>query len=121
MIILLLFIVVSILFDYIVIEIFHKPIKKEGHAVRWIIRATITSLLIIMDTAHPLWQTIPTYTITFWFLFDTGLNGMRGKSIIHLGDSFLDQLQKNYPNEFVWFVWKAIAFIGLFGGYYFNG
>jgi hypothetical protein len=114
------FVVLSIIWDAIVIEVLHKKITKIGHGVRWLFRASVGIYFISIDTSWPLIQIGFTYVITFWFLFDTGLNIMRGRALYYLGSSFLDKLQKNYPNEFVWFVFKAIAFIGLVGAYYFN-
>lgn len=48
------------------------------------------------------------FATTFWFGFDTLLNVSTHKPITHLGNTPIDLLQKNYPNEFVWFVWKAM-------------
>ena len=113
------FIFFSVIFDYFVIE-FGVDIKELGHAIRWCIRASVAVILIYLDQSWPFWQLLATYGIAFWFLFDTGLNVLRNEKVWYLGSNFLDKLQKKYPNEFVWFVWKGIAFIGLVGAYYLN-
>ena len=115
----LVFIVLSIIWDFAVIE-FGFQITKLAHAIRWVIRATVAAILIYFDKSWPLWQLFVTYGVAFWFLFDTGLNILRKEKLWYLGSNFLDSLQKKYPNEFVWFIWKAIAFIGFTGAYYFN-
>lgn len=115
----LLFILISILIDWYIIERKKHSITERAHTVRWFIRAAITSVFIYLDPI-PLSQSILTYTITFWFLFDTGLNIIRGKKLYHLGTNFLDKFQKEHPNEFVWFIWKFILFLGFILAYYFN-
>lgn len=114
------FVALSIIWDAIVIEVLNKKITKIGHGVRWLFRASVGIYFMSIDQSWALYQIVPTYTIAFWFLFDTGLNVLRGRPLYYLGSSFLDKLQKNYPHELVWFVFKAIAFIGFVGMYYLN-
>ena len=114
----LVFLLISILFDWWTIQC-GIQITKKGHLVRWYIRAITAAIFMYFDHNWPLYILIPTYSISFWFLFDTTLNILRGKNLWYLGSNWLDKLQKKYPNEFVWFWFKGIAFIGLIGAYYF--
>lgn len=73
------------------------------------------------------WVNLICTAFIFWFVFDYSLNLMRGRPLIHLGNSPVDRLQTNYGGPFVWFVWKAIIAAGaaavlinpgqLYGGY----
>ena len=115
------FLAVSLAYDYIKIEKYKSPITKSGHIVRFFLRAiVILYLAYISDVYMPFWQVLATYTITFWFLFDSMLNIARGRSVLYLGGNAIDKLQIKYGGPFVWFVWKAILFCGLSGIYYFN-
>jgi len=115
----LVFVFACILIDAVTIEVLNKQITKWGHRWRWLFQAVCTAWFLYLEPMD-YYQSIPTYAITFWFLFDTGLNAFRGRKLFYLGNNFIDKLQKKYPNELVWFVFKAIAFLGFFGMYYLN-
>lgn len=60
------------------------------------------------------WWALPVMmSFTFFFLFDSMLNGLRQLPYFYLGDnSLLDRLQKKYGGSFTWFWWKLILAIG---------
>jgi hypothetical protein len=116
---LLLFITTFIIFYYFVINVFNIKINQLGHSFRFVIKALVVGYLWYLDPRNIIYTT-PTYMITTWWLFDIGLNLIRGQKLWHLGDSIIDSFQRKYPNEFVWFLWKTILFIGLTGAYFFN-
>jgi hypothetical protein len=112
------FIFLQLAWHYYVIEVKRKEPNHLLHFwIRFIVAFVIAAMwheLTIINLA--------TYGITFWFGFDTLLNILRRKSIIHLGNSTIDTFQKTHPDggEFMWFCLKAITFLGLVGAYYFN-
>lgn len=62
------------------------------------------------------------YLIVDWYIHDYVLNLLRGvRPIWYLNSKGpIDRIQNNYPNAFVWFVWKTILLIGFLGMYYIN-
>ena len=101
----------------------YTEIRKNQNPIHWL-NAAITVLLAGMlcwFESRPLWFAIPCFLLTYWFLFDTLLNLMRGLPVFYLGDaSVLDRLQKQYGGVWPWFVWKAILFVGFTLSYFFN-
>lgn len=94
-----------------------SPNKIFSFILRWVLSA-----IVIYFDPLPKWVTIPTYTIVDWYIHDYFLNTIRKVSPVWLLNNTgpVDIFQRNYPNMFVWFVWKTLALVGLVGGYFFN-
>jgi hypothetical protein len=89
--------------------------------VSFLARAVVALCLAWLDEL-PITITLPTFAIVNWCIHDYVLNLLRGiKPIWYLNETGpIDRFQRNYPNMFVWFVWKVILMIGLVGAYFFN-
>jgi hypothetical protein len=61
------------------------------------------------------WGMIPMMVLTFWFVFDYGLNIVRKKKpffYLNPNGSWLDKFQYNSTGTFSWFWWKLFLMIG---------
>lgn len=105
----------EILRNYLIIE------AEEQRPVYW--KSTVLRIAVgfafwiggpFMDSRLTWWQwwgMIPMMLLTFWFVFDYGLNLARQKApfyYLNPEGSFLDKLQCNYPNTYTWFWWKLM-------------
>ena len=110
-----LFIAIMIFINWLLIDKRISPLHP--------LNAAITCLFAAMFCYYdfrPLWFTIPTALLTYWFLFDTGLNIARGETLWYLGsESIIDRYTQRLPLFVVW-VFKAILALGLIGCYYAN-
>ncbi len=85
--------------------------KDPNHLLNWIARVVIGIMIAYQESILVWLYASINICFIYWFLFDTILNLVRKKPLIHLGDHFLDALQKKYIGEFPAFVWKAILVI----------
>ena len=68
---------------------------------------------------RPHWFCRACFLLTYWWLFDSGLNIACGWPIQNLGTTgFIDRTLKPYEAPVFWF--KSILFIGFTLSYYFN-
>lgn len=112
----LVFILLQVVWHWVLIE---KMNKVPNHTFHALLRFVVAVVIIAMYQEYT-WINTLTYGITFWFVFDTLLNVFRRKNPIYLSDRGIDALEKKLYGEYVSFVWKGIAAIGLIGAYYFN-
>jgi len=112
-------------FTLIALEVWRNWYKIEKKKIR-INHKGATLLRIIVGFAFwafiPLALPIPVdrylalpvmMSLTFWFLFDLGLNIARGRSYFYLGeDSWLDKKMKSSLGAWPWFWFKLCFAIG---------
>lgn len=76
--------------------------------VFWVLIPLAVSLPVDRYWALPIMM-----SLTFWFLFDLGLNMARGRSYFYLGEeSWLDKKLKSTVGAWGWFWWKLFLAIG---------
>lgn len=117
-------VVVEVFRNYYIIEVRkHNP----NHTTMFRLRVMVGIVFwivspVIFKMRFDQWWTLPiVLPITFFFVFDTGLNISRGLPYFYLGDnSKIDRLQKKYGGSFAWFWWKLILAAGSVALYFYG-
>lgn len=95
-------------------RIIEEKKQRPIYLRRWFIRVAVSLVYWI-----PFYWVLPYYQwlgmlvmmpLTFWFVFDYGLNAARRKPFAYLNPngSWLDRLQVNSTGVAAWFFWKLI-------------
>lgn len=86
-----------------------RPDYRGSNWLRLIVGFVLwVSWPLMVDVSHAQWLFSSVMMFfNFWFVFDYGLNKVRGKKLIHLGTNTIDRFQREYGGEEVWFWVKA--------------
>lgn len=104
--------------NYVIIEIDkQRPVYWRSAVLRIFVGFIFWIASPFMWPAMTWWQwwgMIPMMALSFWFIFDYGLNLARNvKPLYYINPkgSFLDRFQHKHPNSYVWFWWKFILML----------
>ncbi len=118
-----LFILFRIFVDYELIVV--KKISPP-HWLNAGIMGLVIGCLMVIDKGHPYWFTALTFTLTYSYFFDLGLNLSRGLPYYYIGDTAAtDKIEQwvigSDINKYgMIFALKTIVVVGLIGAYFLN-
>lgn len=87
---------------------------RPNHFINWGIRAALGALIAYHDKGSDVNWLLKglSYIPIYWWVFDYGLNLLRGKPLMYLGDSVMDKLEVKYlQGWYPAFCMKSIIFI----------